>query len=859
MFPYDYLVDHALKHVWCTPDQDLQEIVEPTKLTGLRGVMNKIQLQWSTITLPLQATRFHVYQIGQLHPLLMGLLPSVQQWMKVSDACNASKVIVDLYSNSGVQLPRTTSWYMVTENRSLIFAVQEQPGILFNQDTEALFIRVYSNAYFSSVRADQNAIVDYVKVEGGKMGNRAAILSLQSRFAYFSGLPGGCYAFVNGFKVSGIDLFTTQVNDMAEIIYDSSIYKTLEFQVKDLLTFNSILDTKRKYLIHYNGASENDIDYQDDIDIFIYQKDTAGRHKGVYYHRNMPDAVRMVTHRDYSIVVPYVLGYVAARPEWTDPLQLYVSFQIRRGGWDRPLVFENSRIHELYKLTDAQILDAMLGVDSTVDVWRAENLENAGYTQIMRSKLLEVVPDLVEKGYGYNAISKLLGDTPKFVRLASTQKVVDVPYGLANRAVGYEYDINGLLVGWFSHVIGTIYATRDFRANLVEMISGSYDTRLDETYGGITVTLDPTANYRMYMCPIVNGQATNVFTDITGGPQYVIQNNVLTWIVDRTKFLTMVRSDIVFLAYTLPLISSNGYLKFSLTSDQYRNGVLSTWVMQVPMGELDLFLNGHPLIEGIDYIVNFPQVVITNKQWLVDPANTTQKVDIRFTGFCNSDFSRENYKDVGFIDHGLLSHNGRYDIRDDKVLRIVAGGALYDRSELKFDETNAGVMIDAANGSPYLIRDIIVPLRGNTNENTYELRAKSDVIDKEVADYMSLKYPMPTFTTPNPIPGLYQVYSPFCSHLIYDLAHGVLHDDRLLHPFGDDLVLELCQPYEYLLPFDPTQDANLPDVRYVIIHPHDLYTVINLQAFMYKFMLRVVALYTKNRVNLSHFVNISET
>jgi len=860
MSTFNYLEDHARKNVWFDPSEDDQSIVKPFKLTGYRGVINSLKIQWTTVAMPTTADRYHVYQIGQENPMLLGFFPYKQTWTKISDVCEQMKMIVDLYSANGIQLPRTLSYYQVMENKNLIIAVKEQPGIDFSQDTEDLYMRVYSNVYFGSERADTSTTGNYIKVAGGLMGDNAAILALQSLNISYAALPGYVYAFVNGFKVSNIDMITTTVGDIAEIVFDSSIYTVKEWQIKDLSTFNSTLDGKYKYILHYTGAGELDIDYQADIDVFIYLKDSNGRHKGVFFNKNNVDAMRQLTHRDYSLCVPYVLAYADARLEWTQPQELYIALHIRHSANARTLVYNSNRIHELYKLTDADISGALAGINAVVPVWTADALESSGYTEIMRQTLLGVTSTLVEKAYGYNSISQILANTPSFTQVSSGSKMFALPYGLMNQSVGYEYDVNGKLLGWATHVNGGTYTARYFDAALVEMITGTFDTLLDETYGVATQTLDPSANYRMYTCPIVSGQPTNVWTDVTGSANYTVVSNQLTWLVNSASFYTLVRSDKTFLGYSLDLYANNGSLEFSLVHQQYRGSTIESWVMQIPMGELAIWVNGYPLIENIDYIVQFPRIVIINKQFLVNPDSATQHVDIRFTGFCAADMSRTPIEDYGFVINGLLSKNGKFNIRDDKVLRIVAGGALYDRSELKFSEDNTGVAIDALNGVPYQITDIIPPFRGLTDQTNYELRVPALVIDKEIEDYLTTKLPEPPLISPSPILTLYQLYSPFCSRIISDLKNGYLTDDRIIgKQYTDAVVRDICSPYEYLLAYDPTQDALYPDENFTVIHPTDLFVTVELQAFMYVFMMRVVTIYTQNRVNLSHFVQISAT
>lgn len=851
---YDFLEAHALSNVWCAPYQDKQSITRLARLTPKGGAFNYFKVQNDTQYFPVKGVRFYVYQIGQIDPLLMGLYPKHYRWNTFAEACNKENLIVDIYANSGIQMPRTQCWYKITSNHNLIVAIQAQTRIPINLDTENIFLRVYSNSFYRSEAATDVSAKVYV--EGTTPLDTDAILQLQNDLAAYQSMPGQVYSFVNGFKVSGIDLFTVNVGDIVEFVYDASIYKVVDFTIGELSTFDSLLDLKTKYLLHYPG-NVNEIDYEDDIDAFICEPQPGGRFQGVYYHRNAKDAMRMVTHKDYAVVVPYIMAFCQDQG-WADPTTCILRLHIRNGGWGRALVNENNRIEELYKLDDSDLQGAMLGINSTVPYWRADTLENSAYTQIMGSLVPILDKATVQTAYGYNAISKLIGDTPEFVSIESDQKIVSLPYGLQTKSTGYEYDVNGFLLGWASHQLGSIYPAANSAAELVEVISGTANDQLDEVYGAATTTLDATADYRMYTCPIVAGIPTNVWTDVTGTAQYSILNGVLTWLIDTTAFYTLVRGNRLFLGYSLDLTMTDGLLNFSLAHRAQRNNLISTWIMQIPMGELDLWLNGKALVEGVDYYVNFPQIEIVNKNYLTaDPTQGTQHVDIRFTGFCNADFTRTPQDDKGFIQYGMLSENNKFDIRDDKVLRIQVDGAVYDRSELLFSETDAAVTVpEAIDGKPYLVRDIVVPLRGLTTIDTYTMRAGSIVIDNVVSAYLTEKIPMPQQPDPPVIEALYPVISPFCCKLIYDMNANILDDPRMYQQYADSVVFELCAPYEYLLKVDPTQPGLTPDQRFVIILPHNLNTVIGISIYHYQFLVRAVKLYLNGLVNLASFLQI---
>ena len=529
----DYFVRHALSNVWCTPDQDRQAIIRPARLTPPNGVWNTVNIARHSHKLPVPTVRFHVYQIGQLHPTLLGLFPVQQKWTTLAYACNQGNLITNVYSSKGIQLPNMECWYMITADKNLVLAVKEQDRINFNLQTETLYFRVYSNAFFNSDRAGTE--LNFIEVNGKRILTTADVLAFQNRISQIgqlSGMRGGTIFFVNGIQVLILDLLSAKIGDFVEYVYDSSILRVENFSISTAPTFVSTKDNKHKYLLHYPGANEGNIDYLDDIDVTILKPTTNGRHIGVLYHKNQEDAMRMVTHKDYSIVVPYLEG-IAEDNGWINTGELIVRLHIRKSGYLRNLVNETNRILELYKLPDAQLLNAMTGVNSSMPNWTADHLESSFYTTIMSEpKDTQVTLQLVENAYGYNAMSKILADTPKVVYPLNGVNVVDVPHGLYRNSLAYEYDSTGLLLGWHAHNLGSKYITVNPNAALVEMIEGVGTVALDEKYGPSSVTLDSTAEYRMYKCRIVAGLPNNIWQDITGTADYLVLGNQLNWLVD---------------------------------------------------------------------------------------------------------------------------------------------------------------------------------------------------------------------------------------------------------------------------------------------------------------------------------------
>lgn len=640
----DYLVDHARKNIWCNPEQDNQHIVAPFRITPVLGVVNFCNIMMKQIALPTAGSVYHVFQIGQISPILLGLfnLPFTNQlqntWIPFSDSLNAEKMIVDIYTDSGIQLPRQSVYYLFTTSRDLVIAVRELPTLPIKYQTDQIYLRVYTNAYFASTRSDQSN--DSVFNYGLKLKTQAEVLETQILFESYRAKPGLTYGFVNGYLVDRLDLITMSVGDQIDFVYDSSIVKVVELRVGDLPVFNSQLDGNRKYLLHYLNDGVGEIEYHDDMDVFLVAKTLPNRYVGVYYHKNTEDAVKMVTHRDYSIPVNRIVHFSQALQSKLpntviDVRDLVVRLHIRQIGLIRYLGDYHNNVHELYKLSDDLIQEAMTGVNSVVPEWQADNLEADPYTAVIQYPTSVIPRSLVQDAMGYYALSELFGRTPSRPFGESGFKRIDVPYGLQQASTAYEYDADGLFLGAYHHIEGSGYTAVHAETELIEMISGLGGPQPDVRFGIDGLDIPTVSNYRIYKSHVTTAGYDEHWTDITGGNDYKVVNNKLVWLNQDFNQFLMLRTDARFLSLDFSLPAVDGILQFSLYELEDRNGEVNSHILPVSLGELKIILNRRTLIENIDYIVQFPKVVIINKRFLKTPVTSAeQQIHVRFTGFC---------------------------------------------------------------------------------------------------------------------------------------------------------------------------------------------------------------------------------
>ena len=1120
--PKRELIKDALKNVWSIPDPNSQVIVQPGRLSANSGVSRVINIGWSKVSLPDLTTTWHVYQIGQIHPLLLNLFDIKEKWTSLAEACNRRQLVCNVYNQYGIAVPLSRSYYLRMPDNNLVVAVEKNAKLGINIAAEVLYLRIYRNQYFQSSLSEEAVTIE---VDGGKMLNNGSIMALTDRINEIRSdvtMQGQVLCFVNGRKVETINVANTTVGDVAEYLYDASIYNLIDYKVQQLSSFRSTLDHKSKWLLHADAEWDGGIDHCFNVDVYLYDRVSG---KGVYVHKNTADTLRMVTFKDYSISSDYVQAYF---PKFVDPVtgnllldNLYLRLHVRQDSYRQVPYDDVNKTKYLLRLSHAQQAAAMVGIDSSNTIWRAENLENSPYNRLMEARYENVTLGLVESAYGYSNANRILcpniqecevttgggvapptvllhfneqtdcvdsgnipadafngfsiggadsggyigavisDNDPKFgdfalrfyapdytyarscgnraipttgdftleawvrsnelpspatwyvwdnpevwseqceafvpifahdaadwdflsldlmhdgtlklkvggnsptegrssltvnpweyyhialtrlgdtftvwlngqncieinndisvpfkgtsnrtwlghchsldsrqpnldelgvpnasderrpffdgsmdeVRLVFGQAmytspftpqespftvvsagaggglvVVPVPVGFMRGSTAYEYSAAGRLLGIYpvDPNVGEYVCTQ--AASFVEFIEGTAGRTLHESYDDDSLTSNTNPTY-----PIITSarhfrcyeKIDGVWTDVTAGNTYRINGGQVRW-NDMSANRRLIRSDRDHIAYEVTLNPNDGVLIHNVAYNQ-TNGVAT---MTVPMGEHDFWLNGYPLIEGIDYNFNFPQLEIISKEYLQN-APGPQVLTVRCFGLCRADLTPYRSKEVGFVFDGDMSVNDRYDLHENKSLRVISSGRLIGRSKQTFVEAVSSGLLN--NGEPYEIRELCNAMTGFLNSDPYRLREANEVIEQKVSDYLTIKIRPTTDSPLNPIPDKYVLYSPFICKILFALKNGNIAANRITGSYPDSQVETVVAPYLPILKGDPIYLTNTPDLSYCVIHPHWLNETQYVTEDAFRFLTNVVRMYARNKVELSPLVAV---
>lgn len=843
----DYLLKRAIKEIWCSPRQDTQFIFKPQRVSNPYGVKKYFNYQNVRLTLPSPEDAYSIYAVGALLNQSLNMFPT-NNWSCLADLCVKNKIYFSVYDNKGSMVSLNQVFVGVTHGNGILFAVKHNTRHTVDLINNPLFFRIYSNNYFFTDTGSANN--EHLEVFSKQITVPADRITILDKQDIYRALEGFTLITKNGVVYNKLTLADMAVGDMVEMIYDSSVTKVKDFLVHDLLTFQSKIDGSQKYLLHY-PEKQTHIDYCDDVDLYVMNGNI-----GAYLHKNAPDTIRQVTHQDYSVTAQYLVN-IARDQGYNEHDGLILRAVIRQGSVDRSLVNEHHRIHELYKLSDEQIIRAMVGINSVVPEWTAASLESSYYTKVMGSLYKDLTLTDAQRAYGYNAAAVILGDTPKAVTYESGVPTTLTPATTYINSCGFEYDANGLLLEAHNHVEGYYYNCNNPLTKIVEQFSGTIDEAPDDHFDTPDgFVLDDTYDYRFYISGRNNQVSDGLWEDATGSDKYTISDNKVYWSVDTTNFMTLIRSNKKVLFRSITQNISSGVFEFTLTYRKDLSDGTSVYApMEVPMGELTVWLNKKTLIQGIDYLVNFPKVIIISKRHLGDMDSSV--IDYRFMRHCTSELTLDERRDYGFIRYGLASLNSKYNLRDDMVVRCIVGGHLTLKSSIKFDEDGWALFPQAENnGLPYSVEQVFIPFLNFATENAYDMRKLSEEVDHRVSEYLYIETPARETEDPNVLPRLYELYSPFCSRILARIVSGEITPGQIYDITQPMQMMEFCKPYEYLLKFDPTQSFVERDTDNTIIHPTIRNTVVRINADAYRFMNLLIKTYLGKHVKLSHFVEV---
>ena len=894
-----FLVEHALENVWAQPIQDKQHILQVARYTPQSGAYKRARIQRFYVDLPQPEDGamlwHHVFQIGQSFPMLLALDSLKNDWVRADTIATTHGTMINVFLESGAEVALCHCWLRQVSDSNILLAVEIRPE--FNLGTEyrvndqgerelvrrqiadeKVYFRCYQNARAQTNTWSLSTPSDFKPLSYvyQYISNSADFIKFLNavRAAQLShgNLGKGRY-YIDGFLAGTQQAYLASLHLGRYLIYihDETVLYEGIVKFEEMGTFISKMDSgsMKMALLATEALQDFSISYHDDCDFYLGNAASVSQNDGLscYIGRTRKDLVRQLTHNAYSLRTASLNALISEHD--TDLFKdgnVYVRYIIRNGGMRKGLPFHRERLNELYLLPVDKIKEAMYGVNSVVPEWRAENLEASTYMKIVSANWNKITTEMVAKGYGYHALMNVSFNEPQRPQNGSyvlKQGYLSAPVRNGVNGSVHRYNASGLFIGAKNvRFDSTNYYDPEVGVGMAEFFNIPFHATEDGTYIDEDVISADLVDYgfRAYVCSWRNGGPANDWTDATGSVWYTysVENGIgkIAWnyaLLDAAGLYPAVRVQNKVHCYDYkPVGTYGGVVRFSVESEQSVGGVLRKQRQAIPSDSLDLFLNGRPLMEGVDYYVRWPEVVIV-KRITTPMAQTT--ITVRHYGVSLAkNFDHRPPREVGFTKAGIISADGKYDLRNDRNIRILVDGVLKLRSEVKFAENSTGPI--GADGRPYSIQESRLPIDGIVPVPVKTLATEAEDIDERVTAYVS-PYVNPNITQRGFIEGeRYQVVSPLISALLHAMVNfNFLNNGELDNKtITDKLIEELAAPYWSLLQYEPIYNA--ADVYYVNILPHQHAAQMEVSERQYVFLEHIIHIYLKDSVDLTPYVKI---
>lgn len=909
-----YVIRHAMTHAWAEFVQDKDYYIQPARITPNGGSLQYVTSGLKTINLPNHKVnkagiRYHVYHIGQIPTHVLGIENVDNKWISIDRLTYDQECFINVFLENGHVVPRSKCYLIRTwPEKNILLAIEHTRNVDYGEgyrvdartnasyrfkqslDDLEVHIRFYTNQQiFQFGRRIAKNVDNQVYFETGKftpeLRHRYNLLYRKHTFDYIQRptlfmVDGHVYDY-KSFEVEH------RVTDNKELsaYWDSNIIHVETQPLQSLPVFTSKKDKGiRKYLLlfdvetlHRNNLREDKPVFHNDVEYILMRGN-----KGVFIPRLRKNTVTTLATCIHAIRTDVITDLMTANG-WDTSDDIKIMMVVRQGGVDVKPIYRHARIHELLRLPRNLILDALMGVNSSIDVWKAENLELDPYATLIAGDMKDITLERVSQGYGYNALTKYhhfnpvkpynSDDNQRLYQLSNVAS--ERPKGIIDANSPIEmicYDENGHLIDIINKkYLGdgnyTLLPIRDKQVELVEhYVNYVGNDYLNDHY--TAVVKHPSIGVFGHRCFITTSPVNSripKYIDVTDNERFYsvveveergVKSHEIRWnevalLEIGARPITRIEDTVVykdeFAKHCLKQkLASCPVIEFPMKNYSGRNFVT------LPPGHIDIWMEDRHLIDTIDYMVRWPYIYILKR---VQDLNTA-RIKVRISGSPNPETMKPYPpREVGFIKDGVVSLNGRYGLFEDKNLQLNIGGSILSIDDYQNeDELDPTKKLYNFNGRPYQIRDYITPIELYTDDKTGKEKSRALALDKQVEDFINHHIPLPEPPVSHIVNTRWMVTSVLMDYVIALIRSG-WKESELKKPYDVTDVSNWMEDFIDLLLVELAL-IEITNFSYLRLLPHGHSEVIELTPEQYKFIEYLNNNFLKGKVQTNHLLSV---
>jgi len=673
------LIRDALTNAWANPAQDRQVLIKPKQVTSARGTIGAYRTPYSSYPVPDTTHRWMLYEYGQLPPRFIGLDLDNSVWRSLKEVMSQEDVIAFPMIRHRMLMTSTVKVIRLNNN-NLLFAVEmASNAALMKTDTD-LYVRFYSNAFFSTVEGSAYGGIETDGIFATDGTEAAALLSVYNTSGYAN--SGTTWWFKNGYLTDKPTVNDIAIGDNLQYIWDSSGIQYYDVQLKNLTSFTSIKDQVSKLLLVTPGYVDTDLVFYDDIEIFLYSVDLNGKKKGCYYDRQRVSDLSQVTYRDWSLDGTRLSEVILEQNGEINYSSAFVRVYLRKTVAITTDIGDGSYLGDFYNIDAADRYRILTGSYGSLTRWKAAELENSPFMKWLGSVGTALTEEDVHQVYNYYGL----------------QRAVQLPVKNAGAWILPEMAKQGCLVVNLDsngeYLSQQVYTEASFGIGVHTPVGDVADILV---YCGNLITTPVAMDLPVVLGNDIPGifdeerfyyvGATQQWVIATQGADYTYtaSTGAIEWSSTHNSTSKLKRSagHYTHRELTIP------YSSLCTPIDIFANGTLPS--SKHDFGRVDVWIDNQRAVPGLDYFVDGFKLYLTTKEYIdleTDVDSNPQLAHVRFIAHgLPKDSEAGQY---GFVVEGMVNHDNDIDLVKNRNQTLFINGRKTDVSQVWLAEDYRG-------------------------------------------------------------------------------------------------------------------------------------------------------------------------
>lgn len=837
----------SLREMCLDPADDCNFTFVPARYGRLVGDLVTVKTRYGNYRLP-DGDRYVLYSLNRTNPEEIGLRnkkDDLFKWVRLDTLFTDTSTIIQVYMNQRM-VPLHTCYMMITNRHEMLLCVSGSVNRKALLEGEELRIRFFTNDWLSTNSTGNVYDVEAMSADIAEVSDVIPVLNKWS-----SATTSKSILYHNGYLSDSFMPAHVEAGDSVMVNIDHTIVGIVEFTLSELHHYNPKDSTRSgQLLLPLNLAGKTRIVPSDEVDIYIVGEGTYRGFpgvRGVFYDRDKRHDVLQITHQDLSINANRVYTILNAHKDVLGIDDPKIRVYIRRTNslpQVAPRTPGNYAI-DLYRCSQSDRDDLMLGPGNHYIPWQPDNLEVSGWATIAHAKPADSdTPGFYKGIYTYEEMCR------RVAQGVSPDTILTFSSGFNDPYYRYPFMVQcgGFILGY--NVDGVLIETIRVPAGT----SGTGTNMMDGVRSARFIPGSGTVDGSGWDRPMGYMDQSDYFgerfywrTEVTDAWQVAVKDTDFS--IDENTGEFQWGENHLHHYFMRRSIRDSFFKEVDIEPELLWHPIelFSTEpVSDLPLSHVEIYMNGNLLVKGVDYQLRDNAVEINSKQYYLDQLGGTVNVKIFMYGLPDQP---DRVYDTGWV-------RNRRMLGSQDTLTITHGMTGWVDGKItplsKFDLIENATEADGSlREGGLFVKTSVVP---SISPWVASVFGCDDTALKAISNLVIPKLKVPYDNTRHVFPPYFHaLYSPALYQIVQDIRDKVIDVGR-----GDVTRGSVAAALFDYQPLIERDISRLPlDWDFIDLHPFPHNEQITVSPKEVSFLSMASELYFNNRASFSAYLNVN--